>query len=111
VTGGLFTATLPWDEPDYPKNHGMGNGQQGVSRFTFPDPDDPEVLVCLNCELPEQPDGVCEAHVDCPFTPAWRRERLQREQEQTYRERKRRERRAREYRRRSERMALFEEAT
>ena len=52
MTGGLFTATLPWDEPDYPKNHGMGNGQAGVPKITFPEADDEEITTCRTCPLP-----------------------------------------------------------
>ena len=67
-------ATSIWEDIDYPKNHGMGNGQKDVPKITFPAPDDPDVQRCLNCTLPEE---ACEHHLGCPFTPPYRRRALE----------------------------------
>ena len=106
MTGGLIKATRIWDDVDLPTRHGMGNGQTGVPKaYAFPDPDDPEVLGCLGCTLPEQPDGVCENHLGCPHTPPGHRRKLERRQyarehpeeiRAAYLERRRKQRHARE---------------
>ena len=69
MSGGLIAATFPWDDPDAWRetaNIGGGSGNKGVPQaYRFPAPDDPDVLRCLNCELPET---ACNTDAACPFS-------------------------------------------
>jgi hypothetical protein len=56
---------LPWANLPAPRT--LGQGQKGVARIEYPQPDDPRVLCCLNCELP---GNACYAHEGCPY--GWR---------------------------------------